>query len=240
MTINNPEENDYVLVRNPNNKYIRELVWTPEVGEEGTPHIQAWVRLQRNQSLSFMKRLYPRGHFKNCDKDVYNENCHDYAQKNDDTTAGNHIITLNDPLPSIERLIMEVIERSVQNQLEQFNSIRSTPWTMAAYLKTPIRFKEIVSESAHVEKDLVREKGPAYAKVFVSPVYTRLWTRFGEEIFRHWVINASSLSQGGPDNASDGKEEEDSGSSHGGCASVEASDEGGSSGCSSEDDCEEQ
>jgi len=181
MTINNPEENDYVLVRNPNSKYIRELVWTMEVGDEGTEHIQAWIRLQRNQGLTFVKRLYPRAHLKNCDKDQYNENCHDYAQKNDETTAGNHHITLNDPIPSIERLIIEVISRTVDSLSE------GSPYNgRYGYCLKAVSYRTIHSEASFVERDLVREKGPMYAKVFVSPVYARLWKQYGEELFTFW------------------------------------------------------
>jgi len=181
MTINNPEENDYVLVRNPNSKYIRELVWTMEVGDEGTEHIQAWVRLQRNQGLSFVKRLYPRAHLKNCDKDEYNENCHNYAQKNDDTTAGNHHITLNDPIPSIERLILEVIAAAVEGLA------RSPPYDgRMDYCLKAVTYRSVSSEALQVERDLVRQKGPMYAKVFVSPVYARLWKQYGEELFIFW------------------------------------------------------
>jgi len=184
MTINNPEENDYVLVRNPNDKYIRQLVWTPEQGEEGTPHIQAWIRLQRNQTLTMMKKLFPRGHFKHCDKPEYNENVHQYAQKNDETTMGAHVISLNDPLPSIERLITEVIERS-------FNNIADDAPYMGRmdYAYKAVTYRDILREASHVERDLVREKGAMYAKVFVSPVYARLWLKFGEELFLNWRTN---------------------------------------------------
>ena len=89
MTLNNPTDSEMVLIRNPNEKYIRQFVWTPEEGEEtGTPHIQGWLRLQRNQSLSFLKKLYPRAMFKGIEKDEYNENTHNYAQKNDGTERG--------------------------------------------------------------------------------------------------------------------------------------------------------
>jgi len=74
MTLNNPTESEMVLVRNPNEKYIRQFVWTPEVGEkEGTPHIQGWIRMQRNVSKTVLIKLYPRASFRPIDKDQYNE-----------------------------------------------------------------------------------------------------------------------------------------------------------------------
>jgi len=201
MTINNPTENDYVLVRNPNDKYIRQLVWTPEEGEEkGTPHIQAWIRLQRNQTYAMMRKLFPRGVFKHCEKPEYNENVHQYAQKNDVTTRGAHVISLNDPLPSIERLITEVIERSFENLCKEAPYSGRQDYGLRA-----IKYRDIFAECAHVEKDLVREKGPMYARVFVSPVYARLWSRFGEEIYLNWKLN--KLDAGGSEGTRDGDEE---------------------------------
>ena len=119
VTINNPDENDYLIMRNPNDKYIRSLVWTPEVGEEGTEHIQAWIRLQRNQSLAFVKKLYPRAHLKPTDKDMYNENSHQYAQKNDETTAGNHHVVLNDPLPGADTILYKVLDQAFDRLMER-------------------------------------------------------------------------------------------------------------------------
>lgn len=180
MTINNPTENDYVLVRNPNAKYIRELVWTPEEGEnEGTPHIQAWVRMQRNVTLTFMKRMFPRGSFKPCDKDGYNENVHQYAQKNDVTTRGPHTIRINDPLPSVERMLPEIYE-GVLGYLQQEQTIPRDG------LLQMLEYRRVQRDRSIVEGDLVRSHGPLYAKVFVSPIYDKLWAKFGAELFIHW------------------------------------------------------
>lgn len=181
MTINNPTENDYVLVRNPNAKYIRELVWTPEEGEnEGTPHIQAWVRMQRNVTLTFMKRMFPRGSFKPCDKDGYNENVHQYAQKNDVTTRGPHTIRINDPLPSVERMLPEIYE-GVLGYLQ-----KQQPHYSRESLLEAVDYRNAQRDRTIVEGDLVRRHGPLYAKIFVSPIYEKLWAKFGFELFIHW------------------------------------------------------
>jgi len=175
MTINNPDENDYLIVRSPNSKYVRELVWTPEVGAEGTQHIQAWLRLQRNQTLAFVKKLYPRAHLKHCDKDVYNENCYQYAQKNDETTAGNHHITLHDPLPGSDTLLYQVIEKCYDIYFEEYGRHEQFPdkaW------KT-VHIKQMPFDD--VERDMVRQRA-GLEKIFISPAYEKMKARYWRDI----------------------------------------------------------
>lgn len=191
MTINHPDENDYLIVRNPNSKYVRELVWTMEVGEkEGTEHIQAWVRLQRNQTLNFMRKLYPRGHFKHCDKDVYNENCHQYAQKNDETTAGNHHITLNDPLPGSDTLLYQVIEKCYDIYFEEYGRHEQFPdkaW------KT-VHIKQMPFDD--VERDMVRQRS-GLEKIFISPAYEKMKARYWRDILYRLLKHKEDASDDG-------------------------------------------
>lgn len=195
VTINNPTETDYVLIRNPNDKYVRSLVWTPEVGEEGTEHIQAWIRLQRNQTLSFMKRLYPRAHLKPCDKDAYNENCHQYAQKNDETTAGNHHITLNDPLPASDTLLYQVIWRAFESIpnidekiLEYSKDVMTDKYTPRyLYARNEILNVKML-DTPYVEKQMVLEKS-GLEKMFTSPAYERMKQKFWKEILLRLIHN---------------------------------------------------
>jgi len=88
LTINNPTENDFVLIRNHNEKYVRQTDWTLEKGE--TEHIQAYVRLHRNNTMTMMKKLYPRAHFTGLSTDEYELNMKNYATKEDVTTVGAH------------------------------------------------------------------------------------------------------------------------------------------------------
>jgi len=187
ITINNPDDNDKLIIQNPNEKYIRSLVWTPEVGEEGTDHIQGWVRLQRNQSLAFMKKLYPRAHVKPCDKDVYNENCHQYAQKNDDTTAGNHHITLHDPLPANDTLLYKVLEKSFESMLENEDRLRDHyEHDGIDNVITRITLKKL--DTDFVEREMIKEKA-GLEKIIISPAYEKMKSKFWKEIlirlFRH-------------------------------------------------------
>lgn len=197
VTINNPDENDYLIVRNPNPKYIRECVWTPEVGEQGTEHIQAWVRLQRNQSMSFMKKIYPRGHFKPTDKDLYNENAHQYAQKNDETTAGNHHIVLNDPLPANDTLLYQVLSRSFEFMLER-NESMNDHYIHEGVQSVVARITLKKLDTDFVERQMVVEKS-GLEKIFTSPAYERMKSKYWREIllrlFKHKEDASTDSSQ---------------------------------------------
>lgn len=180
MTINNPDENDYLIVRNPNSKYVRELVWTQEVGEEGTEHIQAWLRLQRNQTLAFVKKIYPRGHFKHCDKDAYNENCHQYAQKNDETTVGNHHITINDPLPASDTLLYKVLEEGFELLMKHDSMAKL--WYDEGGIKNVIpRINITRLYTDVVERDMIMDKS-GLEKIFISPAYEKMKAKYWREI----------------------------------------------------------
>lgn len=224
MTINNPDENDYVLVRNPNDRYIRQLVWTPEVGEEGTPHIQAWIRLQRNQTFSFMKKLFPRGHFKACSKDDYVENTNQYAQKNDETTAGKHTITLNDPLVTIETIMKKVIERVIQQTLEQ---------------KV---YTELDEHRVRVQREMVREDY-RNAKFFVSATYKQMWREYGHDmylnlygVYRQTIDAADTGFEEGGEDTDQGESDEEGEDYEGGSSET---DEGHSEGSGDQSDEED-
>lgn len=182
ITINNPDENDYLITRNPNPKYIREMVWTPEVGgEEGTPHIQGWIRLQRNQSQAFVKKLYPRAHLKPCRKDDYNENCHRYAQKNDETTAGNHHITLNDPLPANDTLLYKVLDQAAEVAVAD-RGLWTDLWHKFGaemWLMPEVSLKKLDTDA--VERSMITQQA-GLEKIFISPAYEKMKDKYWREI----------------------------------------------------------
>lgn len=173
-TINNPEENDFILVRNPNEKYIRQLIWTNEVGAEGTPHIQMYVRFFRNQTLNFLHKLYPRGHFKPIDKDDYNENAQRYVQKDDETTRGKHVITTNEAIPEMERIMMDM-----------FVAIRSTNIHGNSKPRSPN-----LRQCLRLEEDKAVMNKLYLSKMFVSPMWERLFDRFQDV---YWNIACNTV-----------------------------------------------
>lgn len=227
VTINNPDENDYVLIRNPNDKYIRSLVWTPEEGgEEHTPHIQAWVRMQRNVTQAFMKKIYPRAHFRYITKDEYNENCHAYAQKNDETTKGLHHISLNDPLPANDTLLYQVLERSFEELLQLDKKFKESydldyDSEHKHMIVQDLTLKKLETEI--VERAMVRERS-GLEKIFVSAVYEKMKSRFWRDILYRIIHNKNG------DN--DGLQTEDGSRSSRGSSEIRESDEESQADCS--------
>jgi len=239
ITINNPDENDYLIVQNPNPKYVREMVWTPEVGgEEGTPHIQGWIRLQRNQSQAFVKKIYPRAHLKPCRKDDYNENCHRYAQKNDDTTAGNHHITLNDPLPGSDTILYQVLDQSAERAVGIYPEWSNLwgKYGSQMFMMHELSLKKL--DTDHIEREMITEKA-GLEKLFISPTYEKMKAKYWREIlFRIYTHKQDASSEG----IQTCTEEEEGGSSvcedheEGSGEETERSSESGSSCSGSSDD----
>lgn len=114
MTINNYDETDLALVRQGYPDYIRQIVYTLEEGEQGTPHIQAYLKLYRQQRLSYVKKLFPRGNFKALTNDEYKLNAQRYAQKLDGTAQSPATIT-NNPFPDPVVELTDVIETVVKD-----------------------------------------------------------------------------------------------------------------------------
>lgn len=165
MTINNYDETDLAMVQNGYPDYLREIVHTLEEGEEGTPHIQAWIKLQRQQRLSFVKKLFPRGHFKPLTSDQYVANTKVYAQKLDDTAVAAAVHRFNDPYRTIESVVKEVIlEMRRQMAYEIYDNSLLTPYRK-------------IAEKKFVERD------HRYAKLFVSATYKQMWKEFGPAMY---------------------------------------------------------
>jgi len=175
MTINNPEPNDEVLVQNPNPDYIRQLIWTLEVGEDGTPHIQAFLRLQKQQRLSFVKKLYPRGHFKSITSDCYKQSCIAYAQKTDETTASSHVITMNEPVPDCVMFLSKVVKMCVE---DAYLSIDLEP---KEWIRLHYNQDKMIRELEFYERQEVVRR-PLNAKLIVSPTYSRVKKLYLQEI----------------------------------------------------------
>ena len=238
MVINNPDENDHALVTQGYPDYVRELVWTEEVGADGTPHIQAYVRLQRQQRMSFIKKLFPRGHFKPCDRDEYNLNTKRYVQKNDDTTAGKHRQVFNDPIPAADTLLYSVVKKAlglnngavgylvngefdlcvVGAKMDQQFELDDEDWRMLKSDITAVE-AEMVTEKAHLEKLLVSPTYSRIKKTWLREIVTRtinnayeharLEQDAGREVVRIDLPTAESDTEGSSD--SDGEDDGDSG-----------------------------
>jgi len=162
MTINNYDETDMAMVHSGYPDYMREFVHTLEKGADGTPHVQAWIKLQRQQRLSFVKKLFPRGHFKALTSDEYKRNTKSYAQKLDETAESPAIHTFNDPMNTIESVVKKVL-------LEYIELYPQDVTLLHANLSS-------------VQRDMV-VTDYKYAKIFVSSTYSTMMKRFGHEMY---------------------------------------------------------
>jgi len=163
MTINNPDETDLALVRNGYADYCRELIHTLEVGESGTTHIQAWVKLQRQQRMSFMRKLFPRGHFKPLTSAEYVLNTKMYAQKEDETTAGAHVHVFHDPMNTVESLVKKVVYRCI-DYIHEFEPEK--------------RVQQVVKL---IQRKMVWEDYK-FAKLFTNATYKAMWREYGDDM----------------------------------------------------------
>ncbi|AXQ66163.1 MAG: putative viral replication protein [Cressdnaviricota sp.] len=211
ITINNPDENDYLIARTPNDKYIRSMVWTPEIGgKEGTPHIQGWVRFQRNQSQAFVRKLYPRAHLKPCKKDDYNENCFRYAQKDDGTTAGPHHIILNDPLPANDTLLYKVLDRGFNLLIERDSKLSDHLDHEGIHdVLARITLKSLYTDE--VEREMITERS-GLEKIFISPVYEKMKAKYWREILIRIYVSKQDASDKCTERLSQGTPEKSGGS----------------------------
>jgi len=184
MTINNPDENDYLLVRNPNEQHIREIIWTPE--DAGTPHIQAFIKLMRQQRLSFVKKLFPRGHFTPITNDVYLLNSRNYAQKDDETTRGAHTITLNPVIPDAIGFLTQLVGEYVDDA-EEGEDLEDAA-KVSQYLNT--------AERSHIACK------PYLCKLVLSPIYSKAKKLYWKEILIN-RLNADDNEREGEGETSD-------------------------------------
>jgi len=167
MTINNYDDTDLALVAQGYPDHIRQLVYTLEVGAEGTPHVQAFIKMKRDCRLTHMKKLFPRGHFKYLDSSEYKLNAQRYAQKLDETADGPATITNGDPLHTIEGTIRTIILAMIENYGDDIDM----DWDQSRKL---------------CEMELVH-KDYTIAKVLVSSTYKAMWKEFGHDMYQNIV-----------------------------------------------------
>lgn len=170
FTINNYTDTHVALLEQGYPDYMRELVYTFEKGDSDTPHIQGWLKLQRQQRLSFVRKLFPGAHFTALVHDEYIANMKKYAQKLDSTAQSAAIHKYNEPMKTIEGVVKQVAEIMLHEMTWEES------WdTYPAFRK-------------RAEKKLVAEKDYKYAKIFVSSTYKAMWNEFGREMLLQLVL----------------------------------------------------
>lgn len=170
MVINNYDETDLALVQQGYPDYIRQIVYTLEEGESGTPHIQAYIKLYRQQRLSYMKRLFPRGNFRALMAEEYKLNAQRYAQKLDDTARSPAVIT-NNPFPDPVTELTSVVEAAFKNFGDGSPPCGTKDSTF-------------LHMAAQEERARVAEK-PNLAKFYVSATYIRIKREFWRSIAQY-------------------------------------------------------
>lgn len=83
FTLNNPRHALDVDLAIPE---VRYAVWQHEIGENGTPHYQGYLELNRSQRLSWLQALLPGAHFEK--RRGTREQARDYARKEDSRIDG--------------------------------------------------------------------------------------------------------------------------------------------------------
>jgi len=237
MTINNPTDNDWVLVRRTNGDFIREICHQLEQGKEGeTPHIQAYVKLNKQQRMSYMKKLFPRGNFKAIGNDEYKQRCIDYVQKQDDTRQeGLTVHTYNEGIPDVIAFLRKIVEASIPNfdPTKDYNPDSHEDW-MDLYFRPRELLREI-----DTQERLAVVKRPTVAKLLVSPTYTRVKKLYLREIVENIILQEythandlqSDTLQGDLGEEEDGEEGVDLGEE----SSTSSQTDEGSDGCSEPD-----
>lgn len=193
LTINNPDENDYAIIRQGYPDYVRSLIHTTEVGQDGTPHIQGWMKLQRQQRLSFVKKLFPRAHFTPLTQAEHELNTRRYVQKEDETTAGAHTQTHNTPIPDAVTVLEKYCEQWIHHCEGEVENItdgtdhKNSLFDRWVWQMTNDGVRDgLLSFIKHAEKDDVIAK-PQVAKLLVSPMYGKIKKEFLKEILTHMV-----------------------------------------------------
>jgi len=182
MTLNNPSKEEILLCEHGYPDYMREFIYEHEIGSDGTPHVQAWIKLQRQQRLSFVRKLYPRGHFTPLTSDEYVHNTKHYAQKQDETAQGQVRHLFHDPIPSVDSIIRRIVaslwEKEPDFMIEYTSSSRHD-----AASRTRLRTYREEREREEVVVDF------RLARFFISPTYEKMWERYADEIIESIARN---------------------------------------------------
>jgi len=187
FVINNPDDNDRLIVRTMSEQYVKSIVFTPEAA--ATPHLQGWLRLHRQQRMSFVKKLLPRANLQPLTKDEYIHNARMYATKDDDTTAGNHVVINNEAMPDPINFLTRVIEDWVEFNWEVLTDHSRRQCDQVDRINEKLfDNSKIKSWLDKRERELIQEK-PWLVKLVLSPMYEKAkkyyWKEFLENRIQH-------------------------------------------------------
>lgn len=170
FTINNYEENDLLLLRKSSDiPCVRYLIFQQEIGEEGTPHIQGYISLDKKQRLNLVKKLVgDRAHL-TLSKGSPQQN-RKYCSKGETAKAG----TLEEygecPTPQGKRHDLTLLIESVKDGNLDIKSLREEHPDVCA--KYPRFVREIISDHTplpDVEKHSLRTWQKELEKLLDNP-----------------------------------------------------------------------
>lgn len=99
FTLNNPLPEEISKLREfPEHSQFRFLCFQGEVGEKGTPHLQGYLEITKNQRQSFFKKLIPRAHIEFAKGDS-EDNIH-YCSKPHPSCVCDHCTKANKEKPN--------------------------------------------------------------------------------------------------------------------------------------------
>lgn len=179
FTINNYTATDLALVQQGYPDHIRQIVYTLETGEEGTPHIQGYLKLYRQQRLSYVRKLFPRANFTAITSDHYKLNAQRYAQKLDETADSPAVIT-NNPFPDPIVELVSVLEEAFRRpDMNVYYHDKPESWEAG---QPPMA--TLLQWLTDVEFDRVR-RTPRLVKFYVSPMYRNVKKEYINPIKAH-------------------------------------------------------
>lgn len=258
MVINNYDETDLALVQQGYPDFVRQIVYTLERGEEKkTPHIQAFVRLHRQQRMSYMRKLFPgASDFKALTSDEYKLNAQRYAQKLDSTAESPAVIS-NNPFPDPVVELVSVIEEAFSTpDINEYHWDKPRHWASSQperhvllqwidevefrrVRKSPRLAKFYVGATYKNVKDKFLDALKAHVFDLQKSVDTHTHTHSDEKFSREGGINKDAIAdEGSQESEVDGSEDEgedDEGDDYSEGSESEASDESYDSGCSESD-----
>jgi len=200
MTINNPSDSDIALLTQYPD-HIRKIVYQHEVGAEGTPHIQAYVKLQKQQRMSFMKKLWTTGHFTPLTNSEYQLNMERYCTKDDETKASATVVQHNEALDTVDSVLKRFCtelagywsDRDSWKEFPDYIQREFHDWsgTSSQWETILDKFPRwIGGELAALQREAILER-PRIAKLLISPTYCKLVKTYLREIFLGYLINGS-------------------------------------------------
>jgi len=179
MVINNYDDTDLALVQQGYPDFVRQIVYTLERGEQGTPHIQGYIKLYRQQRLSYVKRLFPRGNFRALTSEEYKLNAQRYAQKLDATAESPAVIS-NNPFPDPVVELVSVIEEAFSSsETNEYWYNRPSLWSQGQ------PETHILLEWLRVVEFKRVRKHPRLAKFYVSPMYRNIKKEYLDALKAH-------------------------------------------------------